>query len=100
MTVAEAAKELSRALAAGALVAIARDKEGDIVDIPQREWPYLQLFEEGGCRHATGPAFPPAKQPKEPGRKIYPPGKRRRQRVGKSQQLSRLSYFRGRVSNG
>lgn len=47
MTLADAEKELFRALAAGTLGAIARDKQGNIVDIPQREWPYLQLFEEG-----------------------------------------------------
>lgn len=47
LTISEAEKELFSALAAGALIAVAKDKQANIVDIPQREWPYLQLFEEG-----------------------------------------------------
>ena len=47
LTIAEAEKELLNALAAGALVAIAKDRNGNVVDIPQREWPYLDLFIEG-----------------------------------------------------
>jgi hypothetical protein len=47
MTVAEAEKRLFTALADGRVKAIARDAAGNVVDIPQREWPYLQLFEEG-----------------------------------------------------
>ena len=46
MTIAKAEKELIFALAAGHLVAIAKDGAGKVVEIPQREWPYLQLFEE------------------------------------------------------
>ncbi|MDN4986566.1 hypothetical protein QY049_25740 [Bradyrhizobium sp. WYCCWR 13022] len=46
MTVAEAEKQLFAALAAGRVVAIAKDLAGNVVDIPQREWPYLELFEE------------------------------------------------------
>jgi hypothetical protein len=46
LTTAEAEKELLNALAAGALVAIAKDRNGNVVDIPQREWPYLELFIE------------------------------------------------------
>jgi hypothetical protein len=46
MTVSEAEKELFAALAAGRIVAIAKDAAGRVVDIPQREWPYLQLLEE------------------------------------------------------
>jgi hypothetical protein len=47
MTVAKAEKQLIAALAAGRIVAIAKDTAGKVVDIPQREWPYLKLFEEG-----------------------------------------------------
>jgi hypothetical protein len=47
MTIGEAEKTLFKALAAGKLVAVAKDKRGNIVEVPQREWPYLQLFEEG-----------------------------------------------------
>jgi hypothetical protein len=46
MTVAEAEKQLLGALATGNLVAVAKDARGNVVDIPQREWPYLHLFEE------------------------------------------------------
>ena len=46
MTIAKAEKELFRALAAGGLVAVAKDDAGKVVEIPQREWPYLELFEE------------------------------------------------------
>ena len=46
MTIAKAEKELFVALAAGRLVAIAKDGAGKVVEIPQREWPYLHLFEE------------------------------------------------------
>jgi hypothetical protein len=42
----EAEKELFVALAAGYLVAVAKDGAGKVVEIPQREWPYLHLFEE------------------------------------------------------
>ena len=49
MTIAKAEKELLFALAAGHLVAIAKDSAGKVVDIPQREWPYLELFEEQEC---------------------------------------------------
>jgi hypothetical protein len=46
MTVSKAEKLLFAALAAGRIGAIAKDAAGNVVDIPQREWPYLQLFEE------------------------------------------------------
>lgn len=46
MTIAAAEKQLFSALGAGRLVAVAKDDQGKVVDIPQREWPYLQLFEE------------------------------------------------------
>jgi hypothetical protein len=46
MTIAKAEKELFVALAAGYLVAVAKDGAGKVVEIPQREWPYLHLFEE------------------------------------------------------
>jgi hypothetical protein len=46
MTVSKAEKQLFAALAAGRIVAIAKDAAGNGVEIPQREWPYLQLFEE------------------------------------------------------
>jgi hypothetical protein len=63
MTIAKAEKELFVALAAGHLVAIGKDDAGKVVDIPQREWPYLQLYEEQESdvlkRHALDatPAF-------------------------------------------
>ena len=46
MTVAKAEKQLLAALTAGRLVAAAKDQTGKVVEIPQREWPYLHLFEE------------------------------------------------------
>jgi hypothetical protein len=46
MTIEKAEKELFAALSAGHLVAIGKDDAGKVVDIPQREWPYLRLFEE------------------------------------------------------
>lgn len=46
MTIAKAEKALFVALAAGYLVAIGKDDAGKVLDIPQREWPYLHLFEE------------------------------------------------------
>jgi hypothetical protein len=46
MTIAQAEKQLLGALGAGRLVAVAKDDQSNVVDIPQREWPYLQLFEE------------------------------------------------------
>jgi hypothetical protein len=46
MTITKAEKELFVALAAGHLIALAKDNTGKIVEIPQREWPYLQIFEE------------------------------------------------------
>jgi hypothetical protein len=46
MAVSQAEKQLFATLAAGQIVAVAKDVEGRIVDVPQREWPYLQLFEE------------------------------------------------------
>jgi hypothetical protein len=46
MTVAKAEKQLLTALAAGHLHAVAKDRTGNVVDIPQRKWPYLHLFEE------------------------------------------------------
>jgi hypothetical protein len=46
MSIAKAEKELFSALAAGRLVAVAKDSAGKVVEIPQREWPYLHLFEE------------------------------------------------------
>ncbi len=49
MTVSEAEQELFDALAAGRIVAIGKDRVGEPLDIPQREWPYLQLFEEQEC---------------------------------------------------
>jgi hypothetical protein len=47
MTVAEAEKQLFAELSAGRIIAIAKDATGNVVEIPQQEWPYLQLFEEG-----------------------------------------------------
>jgi len=49
MTVAKAEKQLLTALAAGHLHAVARDRTGNVTEIPQREWPYLRLFEEQEC---------------------------------------------------
>ena len=46
MSVSKAEKQLFAALAAGRIVAVAKDSAGNVVDIPQREWPYLTLFEE------------------------------------------------------
>jgi len=46
MSIAKAEKELFAALAAGHLGAIAKDDAGRVVEVPQREWPYLKLFEE------------------------------------------------------
>jgi hypothetical protein len=46
MTVSQAEKELFAALAAGRIVAVAKDAAGNVVEIPDREWPYLQRFEE------------------------------------------------------
>lgn len=43
----DAERQLLAALAAGRIVAIAKDAGGSPVDIPQREWPYLELFEDG-----------------------------------------------------
>jgi len=47
MSVGAAEKELWRALSEGHLTAEAMDTSGKPVDIPEREWPYLMLFEEG-----------------------------------------------------
>jgi hypothetical protein len=47
ISVAEAEKALWRALSDGKLVAEALNDERRPVDIPQREWSYLNLFEEG-----------------------------------------------------
>jgi hypothetical protein len=47
MTVAKAVKQLFVALAAGRVTCIAKDVIGKVVEIPQSEWPDLQLFEEG-----------------------------------------------------
>ena len=47
MTVAKAEKQLFVALAAGRIACIAKDVTGKVVEIPQSEWPDLQLFEEG-----------------------------------------------------
>ena len=47
MSVGEAEKDLWRALSEGQLVAEALDDHGKPVDIPQREWSYLKLFEDG-----------------------------------------------------
>src|SRR5215470_6868172 len=46
MSVRAAEKELWRALSEGRLTAEGMDISGKPVDIPEREWPYLQLFEE------------------------------------------------------
>jgi hypothetical protein len=46
MTIGKAEKELLVALAAGRLVAVAKDSAGQVADIPPREWSYLHLFEE------------------------------------------------------
>ena len=43
----EAETELWQALSDGELVAEGLDGGGQPVDIPQREWAYLKLFEEG-----------------------------------------------------
>jgi hypothetical protein len=48
MTVAEAQKNLIDALSAGQLIAIAKDAASKIVEIPQREWPFLNLSEDWG----------------------------------------------------
>jgi hypothetical protein len=47
LSVDDAEKELWRALSDGRLVAEALDAEGRLVDVPQREWSYLKLFEDG-----------------------------------------------------
>lgn len=47
MKVAEAENQLFAALGAGRLVAVAKNAEGHVVEIPKREWPYLKLFVEG-----------------------------------------------------
>jgi hypothetical protein len=47
MPVPEAEKGLWRALSDGHLVAEALSRDGLPVDIPQREWSYLKLFEDG-----------------------------------------------------
>jgi hypothetical protein len=49
MSIAKGEKQLFVALAAGHLVAVAKDSAGKVVEIPQREWPYLHLFEEQEC---------------------------------------------------
>jgi hypothetical protein len=46
MTIRDAEKALWRALEEGQLVAEGMDATGKPVDIPEREWPYLRLFEE------------------------------------------------------
>lgn len=46
MSVSEAEKQLFTALAAGRIVGVAKDDVGRVVEIPQREWPYLKLFTE------------------------------------------------------
>lgn len=47
MSIAEAQKQLLTTLAEGRLVAVAKNASGQIVDIPKREWPYLELYVEG-----------------------------------------------------
>ena len=47
MSVPEAEKALWRALSDGHLVAEALSRDGKPVDIPEREWSYLKLFEDG-----------------------------------------------------
>jgi hypothetical protein len=47
MTVADAEKQLRAALTAGRITAIAKDESGLPVEIPLKEWPYLEFFEEG-----------------------------------------------------
>jgi hypothetical protein len=47
MSVLAAEKALWRALSDGHLVAEALSRDGKPVDIPQREWSYLKLFEDG-----------------------------------------------------
>jgi hypothetical protein len=46
LTVSQAVKQLFAKLAAGQIIASAKNAFGQVVDIPQREWPYLRLFEE------------------------------------------------------
>jgi len=46
MSVVEAQRELFDALGAGQIVAVAKDAAGKVVDIPQREWPFLKLSED------------------------------------------------------
>nr|WP_041757222.1 hypothetical protein [Bradyrhizobium sp. ORS 278] len=46
MTIARAEKQLIAHLAAGSIVAIAKDASGLPVDVPGREWPYLEFFVE------------------------------------------------------
>jgi hypothetical protein len=45
--VVDAEQQLFAGLAAGRITAIAKDAEGNAVEIPKREWPYLELFEDG-----------------------------------------------------
>jgi hypothetical protein len=47
MTIAEAEKSLWSALSDSRLIAEGLDVNGKPVQIPEREWPYLKLFEEG-----------------------------------------------------
>ena len=78
MTIAKAEKELFAALSAGHLVAIGKDDAGRVVDIPQREWPYLHLFEEQESdvlkRDALGarPAFTEIKLWKSDLQRLWP----------------------------
>jgi hypothetical protein len=63
-------RQLLDALAEGRIVASAKDAAGNIVDIPTREWPHLELFEDGQAdvlfrrdRHDDGPVFSETKLP-------------------------------------
>jgi hypothetical protein len=47
MSVSDAEKALWRALSDGHLVAEAQNDDGKPMDIPQREWSYVKLFEDG-----------------------------------------------------
>jgi hypothetical protein len=77
MTVAEAEKQLFAELAAGRIIAIAKDAAGNVVEIPQREWPYLQRFEEGQAdvlKYAAldqKPAFTEVKLPRETLKQVW-----------------------------
>jgi hypothetical protein len=78
MTVAKAVKQLLVESAAGRVTCTAKDVTGKVVEIPQSEWPYLQLFEEGGTdvlKHDAldhTPTFSEIKLPREGLKQVWP----------------------------